>query len=60
MGFMMEISPKYCSIKAKTTAKTTSFNFLSARQAQKTLKNLKYIQLSTSLSLKFNTCLSPI
>ena len=51
MGVMMEISPKCCNIKA-VTCYNNDFQLFSAKYD----KNLKYIQLSTSLSFKFNTC----
>ena len=54
---MMETSPKYCNIKA-ITCLNDEFQLFSAKQAQTiyTIKNLKYVQSCTSLSLKFNTC----
>ena len=57
MGFTTEISPKYCNIKANTLKHTFSTFFLQSRHTQNLHdKNLKYLQLCTSLSLKFNTC----
>ena len=57
MRFMTEISPNYCNIKA-ITCQNNNFQPFFCKIDRKNLydKNLKYIQLSASLSLKFNTC----
>ena len=57
MRFMTEISPKYCNIKA-ITCQNNDFQPFFCKIDRKNVydKNFKYIQLSASLSLKFNTC----
>ena len=57
-GLKTEISPKYCNIKAITHKNNDFQPFFLQNRHTKNLheKNLKYLQLCTSLSLKFNTC----
>ena len=57
MGFMTEISPKYCNIAITRLNNDFQPFFLQNRHTQNLHdKNLKYLPLYTSLSLKFNIC----